>query len=47
MDKQLTAIIADDEPLLRRQLDNMLSELWPQLEVVARAVDGEASTCCG
>ncbi|PSV19151.1 LytR/AlgR family response regulator transcription factor [Photobacterium kishitanii] len=41
MDKQLTAIIADDEPLLRRQLDNMLSELWPQLEVVARAVDGE------
>lgn len=41
MDKQLTAIIADDEPLLRRQLDNMLADVWPQLEVVARAVNGE------
>jgi DNA-binding LytR/AlgR family response regulator len=35
-----TAIIADDEPLLRTSLARLLSEAWPQLEVVAQARNG-------
>ncbi|MCH9692281.1 MAG: LytTR family DNA-binding domain-containing protein [Gammaproteobacteria bacterium] len=35
------ALIADDEPLLRRHLNILLTNLWPQLEVVALASDGE------
>lgn len=34
------AIIAEDEPLQRRELRSMLSELWPELEVVAECDDG-------
>ncbi|ANQ28343.1 LytTR family DNA-binding domain-containing protein [Vibrio natriegens] len=37
----ITAIIADDEPLLRHHLDKSLSEVWPELEVVAKVADGE------
>ena len=36
-----TAIIADDEPLLRRHLDKSLAEVWPELEVIAKVADGE------
>lgn len=36
-----TAVIADDEPLLRFHLDKLLAEVWPQLEVVASVNDGE------
>jgi len=35
-----TALIADDEPLLREALARQLSQAWPQLEVVALARNG-------
>lgn len=35
-----TAIIADDEPLLRTRLAHLLADLWPQLTVVATARNG-------
>jgi len=35
-----TALIADDEPLLREHLAQHLARLWPELEIVARARDG-------
>jgi len=35
-----TAIIAEDEPLLRRELKDALAALWPELDVVAEAEDG-------
>jgi DNA-binding LytR/AlgR family response regulator len=35
-----TALIADDEPLLRQSLQRMLAEAWPALEVVALARNG-------
>lgn len=35
-----TALIADDEPLLRKQLARMLAAAWPALEVVASARNG-------
>lgn len=35
-----TAIIADDEPLLRHHLNKMLAEVWPQLDVVSVVSDG-------
>lgn len=37
----ITAIIADDEPLLRHHLDKSLSEVWPDLEIVATCGDGK------
>jgi len=35
-----TAIIADDEPILRSSLARMLTEAWPELEIVAEARNG-------
>lgn len=35
-----TALIADDEPLLRDALQRMLAQTWPELEVVAQARNG-------
>ncbi|PWB66879.1 MAG: DNA-binding response regulator [Betaproteobacteria bacterium] len=35
-----TAIVADDEPLLRAQLKDALAVAWPSLEVVAEAANG-------
>lgn len=35
-----TALIADDEPLLRKALARMLADAWPQLQVVAAARNG-------
>ena len=35
-----TALIAEDEPLLRQALEQLLSEAWPELSVVARARNG-------
>jgi DNA-binding LytR/AlgR family response regulator len=35
-----TAIIAEDEPLLRRELKQALASLWPELAIVAEAEDG-------
>lgn len=35
-----TALIADDEPLLREELAELLGAAWPQLRIVARARHG-------
>jgi DNA-binding LytR/AlgR family response regulator len=35
-----TALIADDEPLLREALARMLANAWPELEIVASARNG-------
>jgi DNA-binding LytR/AlgR family response regulator len=35
-----TALIADDEPLLRKSLLRLLAQAWPELEVVAQARNG-------
>ena len=34
------ALIADDEPLLRRELQDRLAEVWPALRIVAQARNG-------
>ena len=36
-----TAVIADDERLMREQLRTRLAEVWPELEIVAEAKNGE------
>ena len=36
-----TAIIVDDEPLLRAGLRAALAEAWPELEIVAEAANGQ------
>ena len=38
-----TAIIAEDEPILRAQLKSKLGKLWPELNIVADVGDGEAA----
>jgi DNA-binding LytR/AlgR family response regulator len=38
--KRPTALIADDEPLLREALARQLAEVWPELDVVAQARNG-------
>lgn len=38
--QQPTALIADDEPLLRKALVRMLAKVWPELEVIAQARNG-------
>jgi DNA-binding NarL/FixJ family response regulator len=35
-----TALIADDEPLLREELTEMLAQAWPELAIVAQARNG-------
>lgn len=35
-----TALIADDEPMLREELAAMLTRAWPELELVAQARNG-------
>src|SRR5207244_8341029 len=37
------AIIAEDEPLLREELAELLASLWPELAIVAQAADGIAT----
>ena len=36
-----TALVADDEPLLRDSLRRQLARLWPELQVVAEARNGQ------
>lgn len=38
-----TALIADDEPLLRDELRDALRECWPELEIVDEVADGLAA----
>ncbi len=40
MDAAPTALIADDEPLLRAELVKLLAAAWPELRVVAQARNG-------
>ena len=37
------AILAEDEPLLREELGELLARLWPELQIVAQAGDGIAA----
>lgn len=39
-DKYPTALIADDEPMLRKALTRLLAQAWPELEVIAEARNG-------
>jgi len=39
------AVLAEDEPLLREQLGELLAAAWPELEIVARAEDGAQAIC--
>jgi len=38
-----TAVIAEDEPLLRAELRDALESLWPELQVRAEVSDGDAA----
>ena len=38
-----TAIVAEDEDILRAQLQGKLAKLWPELEVIASVGDGAAA----
>lgn len=38
---ELTALIADDEPVLRYHLNRILADLWSDLDIVAMAASGE------
>ena len=40
MTSRPTALIADDEPLLRDALERLLAQAWPELEIVAQARNG-------
>jgi len=40
MNARPTALIAEDEPLMRDRLKEKLAEVWPELVVVAEASDG-------
>jgi len=39
-----TAVIAEDEPVLRSELRRRLAELWPELVIAAEAADGLEAT---
>ena len=43
MNTQPTAVIAEDEPILRAQLKGKLARLWPELHIVADVGDGGES----
>jgi DNA-binding LytR/AlgR family response regulator len=38
-----TAILAEDEPILRTQLEGKLRKLWPELDIIASVEDGAAA----
>jgi DNA-binding LytR/AlgR family response regulator len=40
-----TAVIAEDEPVLRARLEELLGAAWPELKVVAAAADGAEAVC--
>jgi DNA-binding LytR/AlgR family response regulator len=41
--KSPTALIADDEPLLRESLTRLLAQTWPELQIVAVVRNGRAA----
>jgi len=40
MSSRVTALVADDEPLLREALVRMLASAWPEMDVIAQARNG-------
>ncbi|MBO9661440.1 LytTR family DNA-binding domain-containing protein [Dokdonella sp.] len=46
MSVRATALIADDEPLLREALTQQLAQAWPELDVVAQARNGREAIEC-
>ncbi|MBS0447768.1 MAG: response regulator transcription factor [Proteobacteria bacterium] len=46
MSRRPTALIADDEPLLRDELALMLVQAWPELDVIAQARNGREAIEC-
>ncbi len=38
-----TAIIADDEPILRLHLNQLLAEVWPELDIICLVGDGQTA----
>jgi DNA-binding LytR/AlgR family response regulator len=43
LDRAPIAVLAEDEPLLADELEDLLHALWPELLIVARASDGIAA----
>jgi DNA-binding LytR/AlgR family response regulator len=43
----ITALIAEDEPLLAANMQAELAKLWPELHICARVTDGEAAVTQG
>ena len=41
-----TALLAEDEPMLRAQLRSRLAEAWPELSIAAEAENGEQALAC-
>lgn len=41
--RRVTALIAEDEPLLAKALASVLGKVWPELEIVAVVADGVAA----
>lgn len=41
--KAPTAVLAEDEPILLKQLEVKLGKLWPELKILAAVEDGEAA----
>ena len=41
MNTPATALIAEDEPLMRERLKEKLAQVWPALTIVAEATDGD------
>ncbi|HEY2346663.1 MAG TPA: LytTR family DNA-binding domain-containing protein [Xanthomonadaceae bacterium] len=46
MNRRPTALIADDEPLLREALARQLETAWPELDIVAQARNGREAIKC-
>jgi len=44
MNARVTALLAEDEPLLAQSLQRMLAQHWPELDIVATAGDGISAT---
>jgi DNA-binding LytR/AlgR family response regulator len=43
---RVTALIAEDEPLLRAQLRTRLNQAWPELAIVGEAENGQQALAC-
>ncbi|MEI8705147.1 response regulator [Pseudoalteromonas sp. B62] len=41
MSHRVKVVIADDEPILRTHLKMMLEEVWPEIDIVGQAANGE------